>query len=392
MGMAHENLTASEWNATVERMGGADVLEREARETRAFQRPREVKSGVDLLRLVLAYCLGLTGLRLTAAWAEGIGLASLSNVALLGRLRNCSAWLERIVARLLSDGKPTSGARTAMPDARPAAGRPIRLIDATVVCKAGKAARENGRVWRIHAGFDLPHEGRPERFSAFELTDEKEAERIERLAVIPGEIRIADAVHCKPDGLAQVIAAGADIVVRASWQGARWLDKDGASLDLVLALVRNTSGIIDQPVCLGRKGAEPLALRLVAVKMPKHKAVQSVQKARKEAKSDGRQIQPGTVIAAEWVILVTSLTAADYGADRVLELYRLRWRIEIAFKRLKSIIGLATPPGECPQTAKAWVLCHLIAALLTEAQLSAFGDSPRRAPEPAQIIGAPSAC
>ena len=392
MGMAHENLTTSEWDRTVERLGGASLLEQEARETRAFQRPREVKSGVDLLRLVLAYCLGLTGLRLTAAWAEGIGLASLSNVALLGRLRNCSAWLERIVARLLVDVKPTSDARAAMPDARPAAGRPIRLIDATVVCKAGKAARENGRVWRIHAGFDLPHEGRPERFSAFELTDEKEAERIERLAVIPGEIRIADAVHCKADGLAQVIAAGADVVVRASWQSARWLDKDGASLDLVLALVRNTSGIIDQPVWLGRRNAEPLALRLVAIKMPKHKAVQSMLKARKEAKSDGRQIQPGTLIAAEWVILVTSLADADFPAAKVLELYRLRWRIEIAFKRLKSIIGLETPPGECPQTAKAWVLCHLMAVLLTEARLSAFGDSPRSRPAPAQINGAPSAC
>ena len=389
--MAHENLTASEWECTVERLGGADVLEREARETLAFQRPREVKCGVDLLRLVLAYCLGLTGLRLTAAWAEGIGLASLSNVALLGRLRNCSEWLERIVARLLA---PPPG--PAQPTARGRGstagdGRLIRLIDATVVCKAGKSARENGRVWRIHAGFDLPHDGQPERFSAFELTDEKEAERIERLAVVPGEIRIGDAVHCKADGLAQVMAAGADVVVRASWQGARWLDEDGMSLDLVLALVRNTSGIIDQPVWLRRKGAEPLALRLVAVKMPKDKAVQSVRAARKEAKSDGRQIQPGTLIAAEWVILVTSLAVSDYPAAKVLELYRLRWRIEIAFKRLKSIIGLETPPGECPQTAKAWVLCHLIAVLLTEARLSAFGDSPRRGSAPAQIIGAPFA-
>ena len=46
--------------------------------------------------------------------------------------------------------------------------------------------------------------------------------------------------------------------------------------------------------------------------------------ARKEAKSDGRQIQPGTLIAAEWVILVTSLAVSDYPAAKVLELYRLR--------------------------------------------------------------------
>lgn len=394
--MAHENLTTSQWDRTVERLGGAALLEREARETLAFQRPREVKSGVDLLRLVLAYCLGLTGLRLTAAWAEGIGLASLSNVALLGRLRNCSAWLEGIVARLLVDAQQASGARAARPDARPDAGRPIRLIDATVVCKAGRKARENGRVWRIHAGFDLPFAGQPERFSAFELTDEKEAERIERLAVVAGEIRIGDAVHCKADGLAQVIAAGADVVVRASWQSARWLDEDGEPLDLVLALVRaqngTEGGVIDRPVRLARKGGEPVALRLVAVKMPKDKAVQSVRAARKEAKSDGRQIQPGTLIAAEWVILVTSLGLSDYPAAKVLELYRLRWRIEIAFKRLKSVVGLESPPGECPQTAKAWVLCHLIAVLLTEARLSAFGVSPRRGTARVPTIGAPSAC
>ena len=396
--MAHEQLTETDWNGTVERLGGAAVLDREARETLAFQRPREVKCAVDLLQLVLAYCLGSTGLRLTAAWAEGIGLASLSNVALLGRLRNSGPWLELIVARLLARAEPAPAlARRGAPRAGPAAGaqpggRLIRLIDATVVCKAGRQARENGRVWRVHAALDLPLAGWAERFSAFEMTDEKGAERIERLAVIPGEIRIADAVHCRADGLAKVIADGADVVVRASWQSARWLDADGDPLDLVLALVRAESGLIDRPVQLARKGAEPLTLRLVAVKMPKDKAVRSVLAARKEAKSDGRQIQGGTLIAAEWVILVTSLTDAEYPAAQVLELYRLRWRIEIAFKRLKSIIGLETPPGACPQTAKAWVLCHLIAVLLTEARLSAFGDSPRRAPAPARTIGAPSAC
>jgi hypothetical protein len=59
-------------------------------------------------------------------------------------------------------------------------GRLIRLIDATTVRKAGKSARESGRLWRIHAAFDLPSE----RFSAFEVTDEKEAEAIDRIAVV----------------------------------------------------------------------------------------------------------------------------------------------------------------------------------------------------------------
>ena len=386
--MAHGDLTGWDWSTTVASLGGAQALEEEARETSAFERPRKVTCAVDQLRLTLAYCLGLAGLRLTVAWAAGIGLADISNVALLGRLRRMVPWLERIVARLLSQRgcANVKAPSTIKPE------RLIRLIDATTVRKAGRTARETGQLWRIHAALTLSFAGRPEHFSAFELTDEKEAERIERTAVIPGEIRIADRVHCRADGLAQVIADGADVVVRASWQAARWLDADGSAFDITLALVRCSDGHIDRPIWLARKGAAPLALRLIAVKLPKTKVCEAVRAARQEAKSAGRQIQDGTLIAAEWTILVTSLKPDEYSADQVLELYRLRWRIEIAFKRLKSVIGLSAPPGACPQVAKAWVLCHLIAVLLTEARLSAFGDSPRRAPVRAPTTGAPSAC
>jgi hypothetical protein len=154
------------------------------------------------------------GLRLTAAWAETIGLASLSNVAVLGRLRNAVAWLECILARLL--GQASAGSQLTV-----AGGRLIRLVDATTVRKAGKSARESGRLWRVHAVFDLP----AERFSAFELTDEKGAERINRIKVIPGELRIADAVHCRADELADCVAQGGDVLVRAAWTGARWQEE-----------------------------------------------------------------------------------------------------------------------------------------------------------------------
>ena len=386
--MAHGDLTGSDWNDTVDRLGGVEALEAEGREAGAFERPRKVTCAVDQLRLTFAYCLGLVGLRLTAAWATGIGLADISNVALLGRLRKMVPWLERIVTRLLAERSALHAPpRSLVASARPE--RLIRLIDATSVRKKAKSARESGQLWRLHAALDLPYGSQGERFSAFELTDEKEAERIERLAVIPGEIRIADRVHCRADGLSEVIAAGADVVVRASWQAARWLDGDGAPFDITLALVRATSGRIDQTVQLARNRAAPLALRLIAVQLPKDKAVEAVRAARQEAKSAGRQIQPGTLIAAEWTILVTSLKPDEYSTIQVLELYRLRWRIEIAFKRLKSVIGLSAPPGECPEVAKAWVLCHLIAVLLTEAHLSAFGVSPRSQPSvPAAITGA----
>jgi len=86
------------------------MLEALARETNAFLRPREIRNAVDLLRIVLAYCLGDGGLRSTAAWASAAGLVDISNVALLHRLRQCGDWFVVLIGRLLAEAVPQASA------------------------------------------------------------------------------------------------------------------------------------------------------------------------------------------------------------------------------------------------------------------------------------------
>src|ERR1700758_1707034 len=95
--MTHESLVNEDWMRVVGRLGGAAQLEVSARETRAFVRRREIPDAVTLLRLMLAYCLGERGLRSTAAWAASVGLADVSNVALLYRLRQGGNWRALLV-------------------------------------------------------------------------------------------------------------------------------------------------------------------------------------------------------------------------------------------------------------------------------------------------------
>jgi hypothetical protein len=367
--MTHESLWNAGWLRTIDRFGGAELLEREAREFGAFERARKIKCAVDQLRLVLAYCWGTRGLRLTAAWAEAMGLASLSNVALLKRLRNSADWLEHLVCRLIGSGTgPTSAATTK--------GRPVRLVDATSVAKAGRDARQAGGRWRVHSVFDLASE----RFSAFEVTDESEGEVIDRAAVVPGEIRVGDRAFLQPDRIADVLAAGADVVVRAGWNNARWRDEDGSRLDLIALLKKaRGKGVIDRPIWIKGSAREPIPLRLVAIRKPKQARDRSIEKLKRHARDKGRNLRPETLIAAEWVILVTSLDREEYPLSAISDLYRLRWRIEIAFKHLKSGVGLAGPPSEDPRSARAHILCHLLLALLTEPLIAEhLGDSPRR--------------
>jgi hypothetical protein len=361
--MAHESLVNEDWSRVVGRLGGADVLEASARETKAFTRRREIPDAVTLLRLTLAYCLGERGLRSTAAWAASIGLADLSSVALFYRLRRCGDWFAMLVESLLAAGAPKASR-----------GRLIRIIDATTVPKAGPAARKKNELWRVHSAFDLPHE----RFGHFELTDQKEGETFDRIPVVKGEIRLADRAYLQPGRMAVVLEAGADFVIRAGWKSARWLDANGRPLDLVAELrAASARGLIDRPIWIKHKGGAPLALRLIAVKKPAEAAAETRRKARRAAQREGHTISKQTLEAADWVILVTSLAPEEFTTEDVLALYRLRWRIELGFKRLKSLIGLRTPPGADERSARPYLLAHLLIILLLEPLVREFEDSPR---------------
>ncbi len=216
--MTRSSLLNKDWPDTVERLGGAAALKESARKTRAFLRGREFEDAIGMLRMILACCLGDGGLRSTAAWAASIGLADVANTALLYRLRQSGDWLAWLVEQALASAAPKASQ-----------GRPIRAIDATNVLKAGAAAKKKNKLWRIHSAFDLPCE----RFGFFELTDEHGGERLDRIPVVKGEIRLADRVYMQPDRIAALLEAGADIVVRSGWRNARWLGADGAAVSLL---------------------------------------------------------------------------------------------------------------------------------------------------------------
>jgi hypothetical protein len=359
--MTHESLLNRDWEQVVKRLGGSAAIERSARDTGAFLQPRSIKSAVDMLRLIFAYCLGENGFRLTAAWAASIGLVDISAPALLYRLRRCGDWLSFLIDELLRSAAPKASR-----------GRLIRIIDGTSVPKAGSKDKRQSALWRIHSAFDLPCE----RFSFFELTDQQEGETFDRIPVVKGEIRIADRAYMQPERIANVLAAGADVLVRGKWKGARWRDKDRQPIDFIAMLRAAKGGRIDRPIWIEGKGGANLALRLVAIRKPEKAAAEARRKARRDAQREGYQISKATLETADWVILLASLSPDEFSTEDVLNLYRLRWRIELGFKRLKSLIGLKGPPGFDDRSARPYILVHLLIILLLEPLVDELEDSP----------------
>ena len=83
--------------------------------------------------------------------------------------------------------------------------------------------------------------------------------------MVKGEIRIGPRIksggraYLQPDRIAVVREEGADVLIRAGWRNARWLDADGEPVDLLAEFGKASDrGLIDRPIFIGRKGGEPL--------------------------------------------------------------------------------------------------------------------------------------
>jgi hypothetical protein len=171
------------------------------RSTGAVTRLRGFDSLNDLLRTLLLHVGCGWSLRETAVQAKLAGIADVSDVTLLNRLRQAEDWLRQLCQQLWKE----SGVKLE-PMLK---GRPVRLVDATLVKEPGKT----GGQWRIHYSLRLP----TLECDYFELTPTRGSnagERLARFVLHAGEVVMADAGYCNPPGVAAVVRQGADLCVR----------------------------------------------------------------------------------------------------------------------------------------------------------------------------------
>ncbi|MER9727027.1 hypothetical protein NKJ33_32235, partial [Mesorhizobium sp. M0155] len=146
----------------------------------------------------------------------------------------------------------------------------------------------NNGPWRMHCAFELERE----QFDFLEITDQSEAELIDRVPVVPGEIRIGDRAYLQAERIAKVMAQGGDVVVRASWKNARWLDANGRAFDLIGYLANCREEVCETPARLALKKGEPVNMRLIALR----KSEAAAQEARRKI-SQGQGQQGSTADA-----------------------------------------------------------------------------------------------
>lgn len=327
-----------------------------ASESGALKGLRKDKSPENLLRVLLLHLGCGHSLRETVVRARRAGLADLSPVALTKRLAKSGPWLLSLCQALFEERRPALDCA--------GAGLEIRAVDATTVKEPGKT----GSLWRVHYSVRLPSLV-CDHFLVTGTEGAGTGESFRQFPVARGDYLIGDRGYSTAAGIEHVAESGGHVMVRVNTGSLRFLLPGGNRFDLLEAVsgLDRTGSVASWDVATDGKGsAASVTGRVCAVRKSDAAIGIALEKLHRKAAKDGKTPRPQSLEFAKYVIVFTTFPASAFTPEAVLDWYRLRWQVELVFKRFKSVAQLGHLPKHGSETSKAWLYGKLFTALLTE--------------------------
>src|SRR3989304_19574 len=311
-----------------------------AKELGALRRCRKFDNAETLLRILLIHLADGCSLRETVVRAKQGNIASISDVALLKRLKTSGEWFRWMAVGVMGQWIEKQPAAIFGKELR------IRVIDGSTIQEPGST----GSTWRIHYSIGLPSLQCDEVY----VTSPEIGESFEQFTVHPGDLFLGDRNFGRRADVRHVVQGRGEVLVRINLTNLPLVDKKGNSFPLLRHLRTLTKTKLgDWEVWVPSENTL-LAGRVCALKKSKEAADKARRKTLQENTRQGAEVKPETLEAAGYTFVFTTLDRR-YTPTIVLEAYRGRWQIEISFKRLKSLIELGHLRKTDLEGAKAWI-------------------------------------
>lgn len=328
--------------------------ERLANEQGAIRRLRGFRSAESVLRTLLLHVGNGYSLRETAVKARLAGVAEVSDVTILNRLRQAEGWLRQLCQQLMKE---------AGLDLRPApGGRRVRVVDGSVIREQGRT----GSQWRLHYSLQLPSL----ECDYLEVTPARgkgNGETLGRFPAAAGDLVLADSGYCRAPGMETLCEQKADIVVRLNtgclplWTSPK---KPFPLLNRLRQL--RAAGQVKEWEVLVKGSRKMIPGRLCAIHKSEAAIDRALRRIRRKAQQGQPNTQPETLEYARYAMVFTTVPQAEMSTTEILEWYRLRWQIELVFKRLKSLARLGQLPKYDEASSRGWLYGKLLVALLSQ--------------------------
>jgi len=326
-------------------------LAESAREFKAFTGSRKLKSTPDVIRAVLLYSGLDQSLREVAGTMPLLLGESITDQAISGRLAATKPWLQVLLRQMLDLPKEVTSNLL---------GRRLVVVDATNIT----GVQATGTEYRIHTKIDLLS------FELLEIivSDAKLSESLVNFHYQAGDVVMGDRAYLRRNRVLEINEQGVEVIGRFSptqcvvedlegnqieWEE-RFRDlSQGATMSLEVSLNDGQKSVVKAWLHIYRKSATD--------------AAQARRKARRKAHQEGRTIQALTLKLCDYVMILTSVSVSELSCQTVFAVYRLRWQIELVFKRWKTLLGAARQ--RCQRMSElgwSWVYGKLLYCLLIE--------------------------
>ena len=340
--------------------------EAKAKELGALQRAREIKTPEELLRLILLYLTEGKSFAGTSAITLLSGDAALNKMAVYKRFRNSADWLQWLCEHICR--------QAGLIVEKPAwlKGKNVQLVDGTEDVKCGVRRQ----CYMLHYSIDLfTLEARE-----FIITDMRTGEKLANFKQIgKNDIVMGDRIYGTLPGIAYLKERGAGYVLRIKSRGFRIYDHKEREIDLLESLSGLTEGDIADMRVKCRINDRYEAVRICALRKDQSSERAGLKRLKKtnQRKKGGRAVSGLQQENNKYIIVATSL-GKEVSAKQVLELYRARWQIELAFKRLKTLFAYNDLPEKQSGSVRAWFYGKMLLAALCETLVNTGRFSPSR--------------
>ena len=335
-------------------------IEQLARELKAFMRARKIKTPAQLFRMVFLYCGLDTSLRDVAGEMTLRG-ERITDSAVSERLAACGPWVQELLVRLL---QPT--AIPPLPE-----GWRLLVIDGSQV----QAPGATGTDYRLHVCLNVTRV----HFVHVVVTDKHTGESLAHFPLGPGDLVLADRHYATAESIVAAVQRQIALVLRMSAQRLPVFQPDGTRLDIPTAVQGQPCDTLRTWAIRVQSAqhAQQVDGYVHAYRLHEEAANRARQRVRQQSAKKGHTPKETTRLLASWVFVFTTVPPQTWSAQAILALYRVRWQVELAIKRWKSLLDVDKLRARAGSPLAAlWLSGKLLYAVVVEQRAyRKLGDS-----------------
>lgn len=329
-------------------------------ETKAMSRRKGIQDEETLITLCLYYAYDHSLIEVKN-YAKILKLADISDVGFMKRFIRCGEWIKWILAHM-SQGEVIKYEKPELLNEYR-----VMAIDASDITQKG-AVRQS---WHLHYAVNLFTMSS----EIFKITTEKTGETLKNFDLRAKDLVLADRVYTSISGIEYCRNAGADFILRLRNKAFTLYDSMGNKVILSELLKEVENTCCDFMVYYKDYNNNLNPIRLCAVKKNEKEIKFTNQRIKRTESKKQLVFSEETKFTHNYFFVITSLDK-NFTCKQILELYKLRWQVEMVFKRYKSILNLGSMPTKTASSSEVWLNCKMLIAVLIEKLLSEVDFSP----------------